>query len=80
VNKFDEVAVSNNWNEHEKLVLHELKRLNDWCEKLDDTLNRKFSATEVSIAQLKIKSGMWGIIGACIPIVIVLFIWLIKSA
>ncbi len=45
-------------------MLRELDRIND---KLDD-----IPRLREEIATLKVKSGLWGAVGACIPVIIML--------
>ena len=63
----------NGWDEHRKLVLAELKRHGEECEKIIDRLNE----FQVAIAVLKVKAGIWGAVAGAIPCVIALiFMWL----
>lgn len=65
----------NGWNEYSKMVLHELQRLND-CRDQDlrefidfkDCVKRSFEKIKIDLAVLKVKAGVWGFIGAAIPI------------
>jgi hypothetical protein len=52
-------------------VLKELERLNNGME----SMNKELTNIRVEIAMLKVKSGMWGAVGACIPIAIMLAIY-----
>jgi len=63
------------WKEYQIHVLAELKRLNTCYNGLDEKVNKLCK----DIATLKVKSGVWGIIGGGIPIVILLGIWLLKG-
>ena len=65
----------NRWTEWSKFVLKELERLNDCYESLNKNLNKM----NVEIAKLKVKSGVWGLVGGAIPVAIGLAIWLLKS-
>ena len=65
----------NGWSEWSKHVLAELERLNDWCGKMDDTQTNIL----VQISALKVKAGIWGVVGGAIPVLIALAIWMIKS-
>ncbi len=66
---------SNGWNEYSKLVLHELERLNT-CREEDlkahkefmDCVKRSFEKIKIDLAVLKVKAGVWGAVGAAIPI------------
>ena len=46
------------WEKYQKLVVHELERLNQCYE----TLNKRLGKIETDIAMLKVKSGAWGAI------------------
>lgn len=46
----------NDWGKYQKLVLHELERLN----KLYEAANERLARIETEIAMLKVKSGAWG--------------------
>lgn len=63
------------WSEYSKLVLSELERLGDEIKAVNDSLNK----INVEIATLKVKSGVWGLVGASIPVAIGLGIELLKS-
>jgi len=65
----------NGWDEYQKLVLHELKQLN----KKADTNLIEHAAIKEDIAKLKVKSGVWGLIGGMIPVGIALLIWILKT-
>lgn len=64
----------NAWNEWSKFVLKELDRLSTCYESLDE----KMGQIRTEIAMLKVKSGIWGLIGAAIPVAIGIGIWLVK--
>jgi len=59
-----EVNIDNGWREWSRHVLSELTRLNNCYEKLDKDIQE----LRVAVAMLKVKSGIWGAIGACIPV------------
>ena len=65
----------NGWNEWSVHVKEELKRLNTCYEGMRDTLNQ----VRIDIATLKVKAGIWGGIGALIPIIGAVLIWAIKE-
>ncbi len=67
--------VTNGWNEWSKYVLKELERLNSCYHEMDKKLNR----ITVDIAKLKVKSGIWGLIGGAVPVVIGLGIWFLRT-
>lgn len=70
----DSIPPKNGWKYQESLVLTTLKRL----EKNDVIIFEKLNKIQVEIATLKVKSGIWGLIGACIPVAIGLIISFIK--
>jgi len=60
------VEKDNGWNEYQKLVLKSLEDLGEQ-NKLQD---EKIGNIREDIAGLKIKSGVWGAIAGCIPVVL----------
>jgi len=52
------------WSDYEKLVLNELERHNNLIEHIRKDVGFIYS----EIAGLKVKSGLWGMVGAAIPI------------
>jgi len=71
--------IDNGWKEWSKHVLAELERLNDNYSKLDSVFNSEFRKISVEIAMLKVKSGIWGLIGGTIPILITLILLYLKG-
>lgn len=69
------MANENGWNEWSKHVLAELERLNNCYEELNKSVNK----VHVEIAMLQVKSGIWGAIGGCIPLMVAFVYWLLKS-
>lgn len=65
----------NGWDEWSKYVLSELKRLSLAYEGLRETSE----GIRIEIAKLKVKAGIWGLIGGAIPVVIMIFLWWMKS-
>ena len=65
--------VDNGWNEWSKHVLKELERLNDCYVKLDNGIQK----VREDIVGLKIKSGIWGIIGGAIPVAVLVLMKLL---
>ncbi len=55
------------WNEWSHHVLQELKRLDGNIEKMSQKLNEM----SISIAELKIKAGMWGAVGAMVSVAVI---------
>jgi len=75
--ELDDEADTNGWGKYSKLVLHELQRLNQCREKdlkehqeFKDCVKRSFEGIRIDLAVLKVKAGVWGFIGAAIPILI----------
>ena len=72
------MSEGNGWNEWQRHVLAELKRLSRNFE----GLSKEFSDLEVEtardLAALKVKAGLWGALGAAIPSAIAI-IYMIMS-
>lgn len=56
------------WAHH---ILSELKRL-DEC---SQHMKRQMNDIRIEQAKLQVKSGVWGALGACIPVLIGIVIW-----
>ncbi len=69
------MADDGTWDEWSKHVLLELKRLGTGQE----SHNTLLSEIKSQIATLKVKAGIWGLIGGAIPVVVGLAIWIIKN-
>ena len=67
------MAPHNSWKEWSKHVILELKRLNERYEALDS----KVTTIMTEIAALKVKAGIWGLMGGLIPAIGVLIWWLV---
>ncbi len=67
----DEENDNNGWHEWSKFVLAELKRLNRCYANLDKNMNKLFT----EVAMLTVKSGVWGLLAGCIPVVIAITIY-----
>ena len=72
---------ASNWNEWSRYVLAEIQRLDAFCESLlkadaDDKadLNAELQSIKIEIAMLNVKSGVWGLVGGLIPVLIVIAI------
>ncbi len=63
------------WDEWSKHILLELKRLSEGQEKHSKLLGD----VRTEIATLKVRSGVWGMIGGAIPVAVGLAIWILKS-
>lgn len=70
----NESISTNGWNEYQKLVLNELERHN----KLIESIRYDLSDIKTEIAMLKVKSGLWGMVGAAIPVGIAIAMKLIN--
>ena len=62
------------WKYMENLVMDTLNRLEEHDKEIFKRLNR----IDVRIAKLSVKSGIWGLIGACIPVALGLLIAFLK--
>lgn len=73
----------NGWNEWSRHVLAELQRLHGTIENLEDKIeilkddftknfNDELRKIQVDIAMLQVKSGIWGLLGGLIPVLIYL--------
>lgn len=58
------------WDEYQKLVLSELRRLNANLE----TMSEKIHKNERDIAVVKVRSSLWGSASGMITVIIALFI------
>jgi len=64
------------WNEYSKMVLHELKRLNNALEKLEEGQK----TIEKDIVRLQTKATFWGAVGGfIIALATNLIYWVITS-
>lgn len=68
-------AASNGWNEWSRHVLMELERLNNCY----DGMNKSLGQIKIDIAMLQVKSGIWGAIGGCIPVLVTILIWVVSK-
>ncbi len=65
----------NGWSKEGLYVRKELERLS----KGQESLFRKLNEINVQIAMLKVKSGIWGAVGAMIPIAALLLLQYVKE-
>ena len=70
---------NNSWDEWSRHVLAELKRLSDKSDRLDKKLDEGLLQMAVEIAKLKVKAGVWGLLGGAIPVIIGLLVWLLET-
>ncbi|MCP4599011.1 MAG: hypothetical protein GY847_00450 [Proteobacteria bacterium] len=68
------LAGGNGWMVWGKHVLEELKRLNAAQEHIE----KQVTKIHIEIATLKVKSGVWGLVGGAIPVVLGLAYVLLK--
>lgn len=69
------MASENGWNEWSRHVLAELERLNGGYESINDQLRK----IHIEIAMLKVKSGMWGALGGCVPVLIMALVYIMTK-
>jgi len=86
------MAEVNGWAEYQKLVLNELSRHNVLIEEINKDINKKLNDfdrqiyekmnfIEKEIVSLKVKSGVWGIVGGLVitvPVLITVMILFLK--
>ncbi len=58
------------WKEWRKFVLKELTRLSNACEDLRGKVNDELSQLKAEVAMLKVKSGVYGLLGGGILVLI----------
>ena len=70
------------WDEYRRHVLSELISLNKSLEKLNDRfsafLSTDISNIKVEVATLKVKAGLWGLLGASIPSSIAVLVYFLR--
>lgn len=73
----------NGWNEWSRHVLAELERLNNCYESIkkdvSELRSENLSKLKVEIAKLKVRAGVWGVMGGAIPILIALSLWVLTK-
>lgn len=84
----------NNWQEWSKHVLMELKRLNRTVQAVDEKIDNKIDSLDskindikdnvitplkVELAMLKVKSGVWGLVGGAIPVILLVLVEILKK-
>ena len=69
---------TNGWDEYRKLVLLELRQLNDGIryihKKIDVIQVKDITKIREDIAGLKVKAGIWGAVAGLIPVAIMIII------
>lgn len=68
-------APNGDWKYQKSLITNTLTRL----EHNDGEIFKRLNHIDVKLAKLTVKSGIWGLIGACIPVGIALAILIFKS-
>ena len=63
------------WNEDRKFVLESLKTMKQAQSEHGETLGHIREA----VAALRVKAGLWGLLGGLIPVVIALSLWALHS-
>ena len=65
----------NGWDRHQLLVLDKLDVLaeNDKC------IDRKITDLRVDVAKLKVKAGIWGLLGGAIPVSVAIILFVLKE-
>lgn len=67
-------AGEDGWDQWAKFVLKELERLNTNYE----ALRKEVSKIHTEVATLKVKAGLWGALGAAVPVLLMLAIQLMQ--
>jgi len=65
----------NGWAKWSRYVLSELERQDKCINKIFEDLNK----IRVQQAVLQVKSGIWGVIGASIPLLLGFILWLLRN-
>jgi hypothetical protein len=72
----------NGWSKWENHVLLELKRLNschDDVVKGQTEILQVVSTLKEEISALKVKAGIWGAAAGCLPVILLLGVWAVRS-
>jgi len=67
------------WKKHSEYVLEELKRLSRCYESIEKRLTDLTTEVKVEVAKLKVKSGVWGIIGGFLPFMLGLLLFYFRG-
>jgi len=67
-------AAEDSWEQWQIFVLKELERLNTNYE----ALRKETGKIHTEVATLKVKAGMWGAVGAAIPVLLMLAVQLLR--
>lgn len=60
--------LNSEWTQYQKLVLAELERHSDAL----DLIKKEIGLIQIDLAMLKVKAGVWGLMGGLVPVVIAL--------
>jgi len=69
----EDLTQGNGWQEYQRLVLYELKAHTDT---LGD-FGKELTAVKVEIGMLKVKAGLWGLLGGFVPVAIAVLVKLL---
>ena len=58
------------------LTVREQEWLNNHFAKIQEQL----TLIRIDVAKLKVKSGIWGVIGGCVPVIILIAIYFIRGS
>ncbi len=67
--------VKNNWNEWRNYILKAIDKSTDNQKEIYKQLDH----IRVEIAQLKVKAGIWGLIGGVVPVAVMLGVWILRG-
>ena len=77
---------TNGWDQSKRDIFHrfdyqkhDLEKLVTSVEVLSGKLNKYVVDFEVFKKEMQIKSGIWGIIGGCVPVALGILIWLLQA-
>jgi len=62
------------WGAWSNYVLKELEDLNERYKEISDKIERIL----VDIGTLKVKAGVWGLLGGLLPATVMLIVWVVK--
>jgi hypothetical protein len=65
----------NGWGEYRKMVLKELENLG----RVQEDIRKDITLIREEIASLKVKSGVWGLVGGMIPVAIAIIYSLVQK-
>lgn len=78
-----EEQLPNDWNEYRRLILEELKQHGEQLSSIKKQLDEMNLKLNIDIASMKkeleVKSGLFGVIGGLIPVILFLIYELLKS-